>query len=118
MVNSDSLIALWNTAWNSNDSAAIANLMTQDVDLISSGKITKGLNRVAAVFIGPNAKVIKNLKTESISSGSSENQAYYFGTYSHDVLMSDSLRKGITGTFSFIYVKEGDRWLIKVAEIE
>ena len=117
-VNTDSLVALWNTAWNSNDSEAIAKLMSAEVKLISENKVTSGINGVATEFIGPNAKLIKNLKTEVIASGSCEGQAYFYGSYTHDVAFQDTTKTGVAGTFSLIYVKEGDLWLIRVAAIE
>ena len=47
-----------------------------------------------------------------------ENVAYYFGTYSHDVQLADTLIKDINGNFSFIIEKSEPGWKLKVIDIE
>lgn len=118
IVNADSLVAMWNTAWNNNDSAAILNLMGKDIVLISEGSVAQGKDSLAKNFVGPHSKLLRNMKTNTISSGGSGNMAYYYGTYTHDVALKDTTITGITGYFSFIYAKEDNQWKIKVAEIE
>lgn len=117
-INTDSLVSLWNNAWNNNDSAAILNLMSKDIVFISEGSISKGIDSLAKNFVGPNSKVLKNLKTSTIASGGVGDEAYYYGSYTHDVALKDTTIVGRSGVFSFIYKKEEDQWKIKVAEIE
>jgi len=116
-VKTDSLVALWNAAWNHNDSAAIVNLMTKDVVFIGDGRVQKGLDSVARKFVGPNSKVLRNLKTELLSSGSCGDQAYYYGTYTHDVALKDTVLKNRNGVFSCIYTLEQNQWKIKLLDI-
>lgn len=92
--------------------------MSKDIVLISEGTISKGIDSLAKNFVGPNSKVLKNLKTSSIASGGVGNEAYYYGSYTHDIVLKDTTIVGRSGVFSFIYTKEEDQWKIKVAEIE
>lgn len=117
-VNTDSLVSLWDAAWNNNDSAAIRNLISNDMVFISEGSVEKNIDSLSNYFIRPNSKRLKNLKTSMIASGSSGNQAYYYGSYTHDLALKDTILTGISGVFSFIYTKEKDQWKIKVAELE
>lgn len=96
----------------------ILKLMSNDIMFISEGTTTKGIDSLAKYFVEPNSKVLRNLKTSLITSGGLGNEAYYFGHYSHDVVLKDTTITGITGVFSFIYTKEDNQWKIKVAEIE
>ena len=116
-VNIDSLVTAWNTAWNNNDSAAIANMMLADIVFIGDGKIQKGIDSVAKKFVGPNSKLIKQLATEKLSAGVSGDQAYYYGTYTHDVVLKDTTLKNRNGIFSVIYVKDQNQWKIKLVDI-
>lgn len=116
-VSTDSLVNIWNKAWNNQDSAAITNLMSKDIVFIGDGKIQKGIDTVAKKFVGPNSKVIKNLKTEMLSAGVSGDQAYYYGTYTHDVALKDTTLTNRNGIFSVIYTKEQNQWKIKLVDI-
>lgn len=115
---SDSLVQAWNKAWNTNDSLAIVSLFNQDAVLLGSAAAVNGVDNIASKFIAPNYKVIRNLQTKELASGTTGNTAYFFGTYTHDVALEDKTNVSIAGNFSFVWHKAGNRWSIKVAQIE
>lgn len=116
-VNIDSLVAAWNSVWNNHDSAAIVNMMHSDIIYIGDGKIQKGIDTVAKKFVGPYSKLINNLNTDKLSAGVSGNQAYYYGTYTHDVALKDTTLKNRNGIFSVIFIKDQNQWKTKLVDI-
>lgn len=118
LINTDSLVQRWNAAWNAHDSSAIMNLMDESVILIGETTQVHGKDSIGALFVGKNAPVLRDLKTRLITSGSSGNQAYVYGTYTHDVQLPDTLLKGIHGNFSLVYQLAQERWKLRVIQIE
>jgi ketosteroid isomerase-like protein len=115
---SDSMVTQWNKVWNSQDSAGIADMLTSDAQFVSEGTLRLSKDSICNTFIRKHYKLIRNLETKTINTDASENLAYYYGSYSHDVQLPDTLIKGVNGTFSFIIKKSELGWKLKVIGIE
>jgi ketosteroid isomerase-like protein len=115
---SDSIVAQWEKVWNANDSAGISEMLSDDAQFISEGISRYSKDTISNTFIKKYYKLIRNLQTKTIKTDVNENVAYYFGTYSHDVQLPDTLIKDINGNFSFIIEKSEPGWKLKVIDIE
>ena len=112
------MVAQWNKVWNTQDSSGIADMLTNDAHFISEGSLRISKDSICNRFIKKNYKYIRNLETKTIQTDVSGNLAYYFGSYTHDVQLPDTLLKGISGNFSFIIENAEPGWKLKVIEIE
>ncbi len=113
------LISNWNTAWNTNDSAAIVSLMDDDVQFISGKMLLIGKDAVAKKFVSGNYKELADLKTEKIKSFTDKSFAYETGRYMHNIKQNNANIAKAKGTYSFVWERSKDnQFKLKVIEIE
>lgn len=113
-VTPDSLIKVWNLAWNTRDAATLSNLLTeQSVVVFSAKDILMGRDSIMANWISRNLPMTGNLKTEKISGAATADMAYYSGSYTLDIMANDSIVGSEPGIFTAIWKREEDQhWKI------
>ncbi|HAS59236.1 MAG TPA: hypothetical protein DEQ87_08010 [Algoriphagus sp.] len=114
-VSADSLIQVWNKAWNSKDSTAISDFFNeQSVVIFSTNYIMTGKDSIMFKWVKNNLPNVSNLQTFKISSGNGQNLAYYSGTYSLDIVKNDSLLGTDKGIFTTVWKLQNDQnWKIE-----
>ncbi|MBK9734703.1 MAG: nuclear transport factor 2 family protein [Saprospiraceae bacterium] len=116
MVSPDSLIGLWNLAWNKTDSITISNMFTKETQLVfSSNKRIIGGDSIMIKWIRTNLPTVRNLKTEKYIATATNDMAYYSGGYSLDMVRNDSVIGTDIGCFTAIWKKQEDKnWKIEL----
>ena len=115
-VNTDSLINQWNKFWNEHDSTGLTNLFNSNsVVVFSSKKRFTGANDIMKNWISQTLPVMKNLKTEKISAASTNEMAYYNGTYTLDITRNDSVIGTDAGCFNIVWkLQDKTNWKVEL----
>lgn len=115
-VNTDSLINQWNKVWNDHDSTGLTNLFNSNsVVVFSSKKRFTGVNDIMKNWISQTLPVMKNLKTKKISASSTNEMAYYNGTYTLDITHNDSVIGTDAGCFNIVWkLQDKKDWKVEL----
>jgi ketosteroid isomerase-like protein len=114
----DSLVKNWSDAWNNHDSVAVRNLFLPTALLIDDNLVAQTADEIAAKWIGPNIRLLKNFKAVSLQQWSVADRAAYTGKYEFEVVMNDSVVAKPTGAFTINWLKsENGEWKITTAVI-
>lgn len=111
----DSLVTLWNDAWNRNDTNAIA-AMFNDKSVVISGfdYVLTGADSIMQKWVNGQVKAVANLQTQKLQGNTSGNMAFYAGTWTLDVTNDkDSVVGNHKGSFTAAWEKqESSNWII------
>jgi ketosteroid isomerase-like protein len=109
-VSPDSLMNVWNAAWNNQDSTAIYNLLaTNSVAVFSTKEKFVGVDALMTNWVNKNISKIRILKTEKVSSSISSEMVYFNGTYTVDITKNDTLLSENTGSFTFVWKLQNNK---------
>lgn len=109
VVNPDSLMGIWNSAWNSKDSVTISKLFTKESQVVfAADERLVGSDSIMGKWISKHLPMVKNLKTNKFSSGATAYMAYYSGDYTLDIFNKDSKIGADAGCFTAIWKKQND----------
>lgn len=107
--NPDSLIASWNKAWNDTDSTTLFNLFTNESQVIFSAKQRLvGKDSILNYWIKSHLPMVRNLKTSKFYSATSDDMAYYSGSYTLDRVEKDSIVGSDEGCFTAIWNRDSN----------
>jgi ketosteroid isomerase-like protein len=116
----DSLIGLWNDAWNRNDTTAIA-AMFNDKSVVIGGYnfILTSTDSIMQKWVNKQVKSVANLQTQKRMGNSTDNMAYYSGTWTlDDTNEKDSVLGKQTGTFTSAWEKQQDgKWIMTTIQM-
>ena len=109
------------SAWNSKDAAKVSSMLADDVQFLQGETHFSGKGDVTNKWVTPTINTIANLKTNTVSSSSTDALAYEAGTFSVDVLpMAGETKTGDgQGNYVFIWKKASDgSWKLSLAQLE
>lgn len=110
----DSLTGLWIKAWNEHDSAAIADMLTEDTQIIfSSNQKLTGSASIMKDWITKNLPLTNKLQSDKLASDATGEMAYYTGAYSREFTWKDSTMMDI-GSYTTIWKKQDNKWSLAV----
>lgn len=113
----DSLIDNYNKAWNTNDSAAIRNLFTDDALLIDDELIAKNGDEISAKWIHPVYKAVSNVTSSKLQEWTSNDRAGFTGLWTIQLKMKKKAMK-IKGAYTVIWMKnDKGQWKIATADL-
>ncbi|HRZ41909.1 MAG TPA: DUF4440 domain-containing protein [Bacteroidales bacterium] len=114
----DSLIALYEKAWNSNDSAAICSMFAPDAIVVDGELVMLNAAEMAEKWVSPYHRYARNLKTEKLKEWATPDRAGYSGMYALDIVVNDSLRYSPYGIFTMVWEKTPDGfWKVSTANM-
>lgn len=117
-VTSDSLIALWNDAWNTKNAEALKNMIAEDAVVLETDWQVAGRDSIMAKWITPSLPVISNLKTEKVTDCICCCCVSLTAFYSLDV----TTKEGVVsekGNFTFIWNQDDDKtWKLKLIHMD
>lgn len=115
-VSPDSLINIWNEAWNKHDSTAISNMLaTNSVVVFSTEEKLVGVNTIMTDWVSKNLPMVTNLKTEKTSAATSSEMAYFNGTYTLDIVRNDTILGSDKGCFTFVWkLQDSKDWKMEL----
>lgn len=112
-VNTDSLIALWNTAWDKKDSASLWNQIADDAMVIDHDWYTKGKDSLFAKWIRLSLPHISNIKTMPLQTCVCCCCVSITGFYTLEYTSKEGT-KPERGNFTFIWNQADDKtWKLK-----
>lgn len=116
LVSPDSLIGVWNSAWNSTDSTAISNMFNQRSQVVfSKNERFVGSDSIMTKWVSGNLAMVRNLKTNKFIGNSTNDMVYYSGDYTLDIVRNDSIIGSEEGCFTTIWKKQEDKnWKIEL----
>lgn len=118
-VSPDSLIQLWNAAWNANDSTAIANMFNNESVVLETQWQQEGADSIMQSWVLGQLPQVSNLKTEKVASGVGDGMAFYTGFYTLDVTSNDSIVGKANGNFTTIWKLQDDKsWKVKLIHLD
>jgi ketosteroid isomerase-like protein len=118
VLSTDSLVNLWNQAWDSGNVDEISALFADDALALSDSTAIFGKDSITAQWIKPNAYFIKNLKVEKLIDKVTPEMAFYSGFYDLDVMDSDSLISKESGNVTYIWQKQADNsWKLELVHL-
>jgi ketosteroid isomerase-like protein len=118
-VNLEELGNNFNTAWNKKDSAAIVNMMADDVLMLSGKEKFAGKKEVADKWVHYNMPVSANLKIDPLQGNTSSGLAYGAGTWSLDVNVPGKPARKASGNHTMVWKKQkDDSWKMVLINIE
>ena len=114
-ISADSMIIVWNNAWNKDDSLAISDMFTDQSVFLSGTRKIIGTDSIMKKWVNKQLPKISNLSTEKITSGATNNMVFYTGFYTLDLTTNDSITGKADGNFSAIWKKQDDNaWKIEL----
>jgi hypothetical protein len=115
-ISPDSLMGLWNTAWNKTDSLAILNMLTEQTQVVFSNKERMvGADSIMTKWVRTNLPMVRNLKTNKYKATATNELAYYSGDYSLDMVRNDSIIGSDLGCFTFIWkLQDNKSWKMEM----
>ncbi len=109
-VSPDSLMNVWNEAWNKHDSIAISNMLADNSVVVFSTKARfVGIDSIMTNWVSKNLNEVENLKTEKVSSSTTPEMVYFNGTYTLDVTKNDTVVNTDAGCFAFIWKLQNNK---------
>lgn len=114
MVSVDSLIALFNVAWNQHDSIAISKMFTNTTLVLTVGVKAIGIDSIMK-NLGKQILRTSNFKTTKIAEGISSDIAYYAGSWTIDIIENNSVVGNADGNITAIWKIQSDNsWKIEL----
>ena len=107
-VSADSLIALWNDAWNTNDLDALKGMIADSAFVIDHDWSTRGKDSIFAKWINPSLTVIGNLQTTPLKTTSCCCCVSMTGLYSLDYTSKEGVSRA-KGNFTYIWTLQQDK---------
>ncbi len=107
-VNSDSLIQLWNNAWNTKNLEAFKGMIADNAIAIDKEWKVEGRDSIMSNWITKNLPVISNVKTELLHECNCFCCVSLTGFYTLDVTTKEGL-KTEKGNFTFIWKLQDDK---------
>jgi ketosteroid isomerase-like protein len=116
VVSPDSLIGVWNSAWNTTDSITLVNMFNEQSQVVfSTNERFIGSDSIMTKWIRKNLPLVRNLKTNKFIGNYSNDIVYYSGDYSLDIVRNDSIIGSDVGCFTTIWKKQEDKdWKIEL----
>lgn len=117
-VKTDSLIGLWNDAWNTKNLDALKNMIAVDAVVLETDWKVSGRDSIMANWIKVCLPVISNLKTEKITECICPCCISLTAFYSHDFTTEERV---VTekGNFTFIWnLAEDKTWKLKLIHMD
>jgi ketosteroid isomerase-like protein len=113
----DSLISIWNNAWNNHDSLAVTNMFEPNGILIAGNAITRNHNELLKM-ISPGMTSLSKLKSEKILEWSTADRAGLAELWEYDEIVNDSLKSHLKGAATFNWRKtENGEWKLTNVQI-
>lgn len=103
-----SLMTSFEEAWNKDDSAAVANMMADDVLLISGKTKFKGKKEITDNWISRHIPITTNLKITDHQAGAGSDIVYSTGTWQLDIMQDGKLKGTSFGNHTFLWKKQDD----------